>query len=65
MRRLVAIKEQDERQALEICKAKVLQRRLPMEVLDAEYQWDRRKLTFYFLANKRIDFRDLVKELFR
>jgi cell fate regulator YaaT (PSP1 superfamily) len=36
-----------------------------MEVIDAEYQWDRRKLTFYFIAEKRIDFRELVRELFR
>jgi len=36
-----------------------------MEVVDAEYQWDRRKLTFYFVADKRIDFRELVRELFR
>ncbi|KAI0367490.1 PSP1-domain-containing protein [Pilatotrama ljubarskyi] len=44
---------------------KVRQRKLPMEVIDAEYQWDRRKLTFYFIAEKRIDFRELVRELFR
>ncbi|KAI5991018.1 hypothetical protein EDC04DRAFT_2872994 [Pisolithus marmoratus] len=31
-------------------------KKLPMEVIDAEYQWDRRKLTFYFIAEKRIDF---------
>jgi hypothetical protein len=36
----------------------------PMAVLDAEYQFDRHKLTFYFEAEKRIDFRDLVNELF-
>lgn len=35
-----------------------------MKVLDAEYQFDRHKLTFYFEADKRIDFRDLVSELF-
>ncbi|KAH9075695.1 hypothetical protein EDB83DRAFT_2504756 [Lactarius deliciosus] len=41
------------------------EKKLPMEVVDAEYQWDRRKLTFYFIADKRIDFRELVRELFR
>jgi hypothetical protein len=35
-----------------------------MQVLDAEYQYDRHKLTFYFEADRRIDFRELVSELF-
>lgn len=38
---------------------------LPMEVCDAEWQWDRRKLTFYYVADSRVDFRELVRELFR
>jgi hypothetical protein len=37
---------------------------LPMNILDAEYQFDRHKLTYYFEADRRIDFRDLVSELF-
>jgi hypothetical protein len=36
-----------------------------MEVLDGEYQWDRRKLTFFYIASQRIDFRDLVRDLFK
>lgn len=40
------------------------EKNLPMKVLDAEYQFDRHKLIFYFEADKRIDFRDLVSELF-
>jgi hypothetical protein len=35
-----------------------------MEIRDAEYQFDRHKLTIYFEADKRIDFRDLVSDLF-
>ena len=77
-------KMQDEVKALQLCQNKVRQKKLPMEVVDAEYQWwvlaffgdkcsyylvvsirDRRKLTFYFVADKRIDFRELVRELFR
>ncbi|KAF8551928.1 PSP1-domain-containing protein [Imleria badia] len=58
-------KIQDEMKALQLCQSKVRQKKLPMEVIDAEYQWDRRKLTFYFVAEKRIDFRELVRELFR
>lgn len=36
-----------------------------MKLIDAEYQFDRRKLIFYYSTSKRIDFRDLVRELFR
>ena len=35
-----------------------------MHVLDAEYQFDRHKLTFFFEADGRIDFRELVRDLF-
>ncbi|KAG1461610.1 hypothetical protein G6F56_005687 [Rhizopus delemar] len=59
------IKQEEEKKALAICQWKIKQRGLEMEVVDAEYQWDRRKLTFYFRATQRIDFRDLVRELFK
>jgi cell fate regulator YaaT (PSP1 superfamily) len=36
---------------------------LPMKVSDAEWQWDRRKLTLFFTAEKRVDFRALVRDL--
>lgn len=62
---MLVTKHQDEAKALALCQTKVKQKKLPMEVIDAEYQWDRRKLTFYFIAEKRIDFRELVRELFR
>ncbi|KAG5644124.1 hypothetical protein DXG03_009070 [Asterophora parasitica] len=62
---LLISKMQDELKALQLCQSKVRAKKLPMEVVDAEYQWDRRKLTFYFIAEKRIDFRELVRELFR
>ncbi|KAK3840280.1 MAG: PSP1 C-terminal conserved region-domain-containing protein [Linnemannia elongata] len=58
-------KNQDEIEAMIMCQTKVRQKRLPMEVVNAEYQWDRRKLTFYFTAEKRIDFRELVRDLFK
>ncbi|KIK14790.1 hypothetical protein PISMIDRAFT_116394 [Pisolithus microcarpus 441] len=64
-RQQLLAKAQDELKALQLCQNKVRQKKLPMEVIDAEYQWDRRKLTFYFIAEKRIDFRELVRELFR
>lgn len=62
---LLHAKGQDEERALTLCTTKVNQRGLPMTVVAAEMQWDRRKLTFYYTATQRVDFRDLVKELFR
>merc|ERR1712099_34124 len=58
------LKLQEEKAALDVCRAKVAQRQLPMQVIGAEYQFDRHKLTFYFEAAKRIDFRQLVRDLF-
>ena len=49
---------------LKLCKAKVKQRALPMNVIDSEFQFDRHKLTFFFEAEGRIDFRELVRDLF-
>jgi cell fate regulator YaaT (PSP1 superfamily) len=42
---------------------KVRQHGLPMKVSDAEWQWDKRKLTVYFTAEQRVDFRALVRDL--
>jgi len=47
------------RKAMERVKANAL----VMKLTDAEWQWDRKKLTFYFTAEKRVDFRTLVREL--
>jgi cell fate regulator YaaT (PSP1 superfamily) len=43
----------------------VKQHGLRLKVSEAEWQWDRNKLTIYFTADKRVDFRDLVKEMAR
>jgi len=42
---------------------RVRERQLEMKVSDAEWQFDRKKLTVYFTAEKRVDFRDLVRDL--
>lgn len=55
----------DEVKAVAVCQHKVREYGLNMTVVDAEYQWDLKKLTFYYKSEVRIDFRDLVKELFR
>lgn len=62
---LLVSKSQDEAKAMSICQSKIRQKKLPMEVVDTEYQWDRRKLTLYFVADRRIDFRELVRDLFK
>jgi PSP1 C-terminal conserved region len=61
---LLALKRDEEEELLKICRAKVRQRGLPMNVVDAEYQFDRHKLTFFFEAMGRVDFRELVRDLF-
>jgi len=61
-RRAAELRAQDEevrRKAMERVKA----HGLVMKVSDAEWQWDRKKLTFYFTAEKRVDFRALVRDL--
>jgi len=61
---LLEVKREEEDELLKICNTKVRQRGLPMSVVDAEYQYDRNKLTFFFQAEGRIDFRELVRDLF-
>lgn len=52
-----------EQKALEICRQKVVVHNLQMKVADCEFQLDGNKITFYFTAEKRVDFRELVKDL--
>ena len=61
---LLEVKSEEEEELLKICRTKAHQRGLPMTVVDAEYQFDRHKLTFFFEAEGRIDFRELVRDLF-
>lgn len=49
--------------AYQLCRQKVYDHHLEMKVVDVEYQFDGNKITFYFTADKRVDFRELVKEL--
>jgi cell fate regulator YaaT (PSP1 superfamily) len=57
------INNNDAQEAFRICKAKVSGLGLPMKLLKAVYMFDRSKLLFYFSAEGRVDFRELVKEL--
>jgi cell fate regulator YaaT (PSP1 superfamily) len=54
-----------EAQALDRCREKVTEFGLPMKVIRAEYSFDGAYLTFFFTADKRVDFRALVKDLAR
>jgi cell fate regulator YaaT (PSP1 superfamily) len=56
---------QDEGRVRQIAREKVLQFGLKMKVSEAEWQYDRNKLTIYFTAERRVDFRELVRELAR
>lgn len=53
----------DDTEARREALALVRQHGLDMKLSDAEWRWDRRKLTFYFTAEKRVDFRALVRDL--
>ena len=59
------LKLQDETDLLEVCRERAREMYcLPMTLVDAEYQFDRLKLTLHYSASRRIDFRELVRELF-
>ena len=52
-----------EKDAFKICKEKIAKHELVMKLVQAEYSFDRNKLLFYFTADNRVDFRELVKDL--
>ena len=52
-----------EKEACQICLKKIADRKLDMKLIDAEYTFDNSKVLFYFTADGRVDFRELVKDL--
>ena len=52
-----------EKDAMRICNEKIRKHKLDMKLIDAEYTFDNNKVLFYFTADGRIDFRELVKDL--
>ena len=52
-----------EKEAFEICQQKIKKHKLDMNLLDVEYKFDNSKILFFFTADGRIDFRELVKDL--
>lgn len=62
----MAIVEENERRAREafsICEKKIAEHKLPMKLIDVEFTFDVGKILFYFTADGRVDFRELVKDL--
>ncbi len=58
-----ALTRAKEKTAVAICKGKIAKHGLEMKLIDAEYTFDESKLLFYFTADGRVDFRELVKDL--
>lgn len=55
--------KEKEKEAFKIALNKIAKHKLPMKLIDVEYKFDRTKILFYFTADGRIDFRELVKDL--
>ena len=60
---IYAKNKEKEKDALRICEQKVAEHGLEMQLVDVEYTFDRGKILFYFTADGRVDFRELVKDL--
>ena len=54
---------ESEKEAFKVCQEKINEHKLDMKLVDVEYTFDNNKLLFYFTADGRIDFRELVKDL--
>lgn len=61
--KIEARNREKEKDAFKICLEKIQKHKLEMKLVDAEYTFDNNKLLFYFTADGRIDFRELVKDL--
>ncbi len=55
--------EKKEKEAFGICEEKILAHKLDMKLVNVEYSFDGSKITFFFTADGRVDFRELVKDL--
>ncbi len=55
--------KEKEKKAFEICEKKIAKHKIDMKLVDIEYTFDNSKILFYFTADGRVDFRELVKDL--
>lgn len=60
---IVAENKEKEKKAFEICEKKIAKHKIDMKLVDIEYTFDNSKILFYFTADGRVDFRELVKDL--
>lgn len=60
---IVEENKEQARTAFQVCTEKITEHNLDMKLVDVEYTFDRNKVLFYFTADGRIDFRELVKDL--
>ena len=60
---IVAQNRKKEKEAFQICEEKIAKHQLEMKLVDVEYTFDNNKILFYFTADGRVDFRELVKDL--
>ena len=63
MRRQSAATRRKKKEAFKVCVEKIKKHNLSMKLIDTEYTFDNNKVLFYFTADGRIDFRELVKDL--
>ena len=61
--RILEENAEKEKEAFDICLKKIAEHKLEMKLVDVEYTFDRSKVLFYFTADGRVDFRELVKDL--
>lgn len=59
----VALNKKKEKEAFAVCKEKIEAHGLDMKLIDVEYTFDHNKILFYFTAEGRVDFRELVRDL--
>ena len=62
-KRRIAENAEKEKKAFKLCSEKIAKHKLDMKLVDVEYTFDNNKILFYFTAEGRVDFRELVKDL--
>ncbi len=62
-KRIYEVNKKKEKDAFQVCLQKIQQHSLDMKLIDVEYTFDNNKIIFYFTADGRVDFRELVKDL--
>jgi cell fate regulator YaaT (PSP1 superfamily) len=59
----IAVNKREAQEAMQMCNRKIGEYKINMKLVDTEYSFDKKKIVFYFTADGRVDFRELVKDL--